>query len=45
MIVETTVEHHELGPEAVLMYDQIEHPVVCQLGGNTPEKMAYAAEW
>jgi tRNA-dihydrouridine synthase A len=28
----------------VLRYSAIEHPVVCQLGGNDPEKLAAAAK-
>ncbi|CAD8046816.1 unnamed protein product [Paramecium primaurelia] len=28
----------------VLDYSQVEHPVVCQLGGNDPEKLAKAAQ-
>lgn len=43
MINEHAILYARKGRESVLKYNDLEHPVVCQIGGNSPEKMAQAA--
>jgi tRNA-dihydrouridine synthase A len=45
---ENTILHTSLGVKELLKFYTIEHPIVLQLGGNVPDKLAqcvkYAAE-
>lgn len=43
MIWDAAIAHNADDLDHFLGYDDVEHPVVVQLGGGTPELMAYAA--
>ncbi|KAL8455578.1 hypothetical protein Emag_000573 [Eimeria magna] len=45
MVVDSTILHNTHQIEPHLGFDEIEHPIVCQLGGSNPESMAEAATW
>ena len=44
MIHENTILHYKNGYEDLLQFHPIEHPVVCQLGGNNLERLAKCVE-
>ncbi|CDI75083.1 dihydrouridine synthase domain-containing protein, putative [Eimeria praecox] len=45
MVVDSTILHNTHQLEEYLGFDEIEHPIVCQLGGSNPETLADAASW
>lgn len=44
MLNEHAILFAKHGRDRLLSYDEGQHPVVCQIGGNDPEKMAMAAK-
>jgi len=44
MLHENSIIHSKLGSKGYLKYFPIENPLVCQLGGNDPEKLALCAK-
>ena len=44
MIHENTILHYKNGYEDLLQFHPVEHPVVCQLGGNNLERLAKCVE-
>lgn len=44
MLNEHAIIHSKKGKHAMLSYSDNQHPLVCQIGGNDPEKMAEAAK-
>ncbi|KAL8272344.1 hypothetical protein Esti_003634 [Eimeria stiedai] len=45
MVVDSTILHNTHQLEQHLGFDEVEHPIVCQLGGSNPETVAEAATW
>ncbi|CDJ59440.1 dihydrouridine synthase domain-containing protein, putative [Eimeria maxima] len=45
MVVDSTILHNTHQLEEILGFDEIEHPIVCQLGGSNPQTVAEAATW
>ena len=45
MIHSNAVTLSPRGYQSILRLNQIEHPVICQLGGNDPKKLAQAAKY